>query len=239
MTETLKFVPKQTVTLAGSDQAPFEMRIVKHAAGRREIYALRQRAYQEFMTANDAARSAEFSDSFDDLATTVQIGAYDGERLAGAMRLCFSRPWDSLETLPCAAHYPALLALKRGASGSLMEVSRFSIEPDIANTSYRTTLYGSLVRASLMAAEAAGVAKILIATRPDSVKFYKYMLGFELIGEPALYPPGDVKIALLGGSMSKARARQRLQNKFFRITEDEIASMRRALSPILNRDEAA
>ena len=90
-----------------------------------------------------------------------------------------------------------------------------------------------------MAAEAAGVAKILIATRPDSVKFYKYMLGFELIGEPALYPPGDVKIALLGGSMSKARARQRLQNKFFRITEDEIASMRRALSPILNRDEAA
>lgn len=239
MTETVQFVPKQTVTLAGSDQAPFEMRIVKHAAGRREIYALRQRAYQEFMTAGEPAAGAGFNDAFDDLATTVQIGAYDGDRLAGAMRLCFSQPWDSLTTLPCAAHYPALLPVKRNATGSLMEVSRFSIEPDISNTSYRTTLYGSLVRASLMAAEAAGVSKILIATRPDGVKFYRYMLGFELIGEPALYPPGDVKIALLGGSISKARVRQRLQNKFFRITDDEIASMRRALSALLNREEAA
>lgn len=239
MTETVKFVPKQAVKLAGSEQAPFEMRIVKNAAARRDIYALRQRAYQEFMTASDTAAAAGFSDPFDDLATTVLIGAYDGDRLAGSMRLCFSRPWDNIATLPCAAHYPALLAVKRTAAGSLMEVSRFSIEPGISNTSYRTTLYGSLVRASLMAAEAADVAKILIATRPDGVKFYTYMLGFELIGEPALYPPGDVKIALLGGSMSKARARQRLQNKFFRISDEEIAVMRRALSPILNREEAA
>ena len=91
-----------------------------------------------------------------------------------------------------------------------------------------------------MAAEAADVAKILIATRPDGVGFYKYMLGFELIGEPALYPPGDVKIALLGGTMSKARRPPAFAEQILpHLRTMKSPSMRRALSPILNREEAA
>ncbi|MEQ1670948.1 MAG: GNAT family N-acyltransferase [Hyphomicrobium sp.] len=239
MTEAVKFVPRQTVEPHGGKQSPFDMRIVSSNAERRDVYALRMSAYKEFMTPPPPAEQSEFRDAFDDYPTTLQIGAYDEDRLVGAMRLCFSRPFDSLATLPCAAHYPDLQAIKRAANGSLMEVSRFSIDPGISNTSYRTTLYASLVRASLMTAEAANAAKILIATRPDSVRFYKYMLGFEMIGEPALYPPGDVKIALLGGSLAQAKTRQRLQNAFFKITPDEIVSLRRTLRPILERVEAA
>lgn len=236
MTDQVKFAPKQAVRFEGPNQAPFDMRIVKDDAGRHEIFSLRYLAYQEFI---DPSPICEFRDAFDDFATTVQIGAYDGDRLVGAMRLCFSRPWDSLAALPCAAYYPALNAIKRSGGASLMEVSRFSIDPGIDNTSYRTTLYASLVRAGLMAAQAADVSMILVATRPDFVRFYRYMLGFELIGAPAVYPPGDFKISLLGGTLAQAQMRQRLQNKFFRITEDEIASMRRALAPILARVKAA
>lgn len=239
MTEALKFVPRQTSVLQEGKQSPFEMRIVTRLADLHDVFALRLDAYREFISPAPPASQTEYRDAFDDELTTIQMGAYDDGRLVGAMRLCFSRSFDNLSTLPCAAHYPALLAVKRAAKGSLMEVSRFSIDPNISNTSYRTTLYGSLVRASLMAAEAANVSKILIATRPESVRFYTYMLGFELIGKPALYPPGDVKIVLLGGSLAQAQTRQRLQNKFFRITPDEISSLRRALSSTLDRVEAA
>ena len=60
-------------------------------------------------------------------------------------------------------------------------------------------------------------------------------IGFEQIGEPALYPPGDFKITLLGGSLEQARMRQRLQNRFFKITPDEIASMKSAITAALDR----
>lgn len=243
MSQSIKFEPRQTSalpTLTPSLKAPpFDLRIVTGADQRREIFALRRRAYEKLLEASPSASASEFRDEFDDLATTLQIGAYDDGRLVGAMRLCFSRSWDGLQSLPCASYYPELQAVKRAARGHLMEVSRFSIDTDISNTSYRTTLYASLVRTSLIAAEAAGVSIFLIATRPDWVRFYKYMLGFELIGEPALYPPGDIKIALLGGSLDQARKRQRMQNAFFKIDPREIASMRQALAPIMTRVEAA
>lgn len=248
MTQFVKFEPKQAISVpdfslagteAGAPASPFDMRIVTSDAHRSEVFALRMRAYKQFMDAPPDDPDAEFRDAFDDLPTTVLVGAYDGDRLVGALRLCFSRPFDSLATLPCADYYPALLPIKRAARSSLMEVSRFSINPDISNTSYRTTLYAALVRASLMAAQAANVTMILIATRPDWVRFYKFMLGFELIGEPAVYPPGDFKIALLGGTLAQAEMRQRLQNKFFRISKDEIVAMRQTLAPVLERVEAA
>ena len=244
MSQSIMFEPRQTSAIptlkpAQQKSSPFELRIVTGDQQRREIYRLRRRAYEKLLEASPCEGEAEFRDAFDELPTTLQIGAYDDGRLVGAMRLCFSRAWDGLEPLPCSNYYPELKSIKRAARGSLMEVSRFSIDTDIANTSYRTTLYASLVRTSLIAAEAADVSTFLIATRPDWVRFYKYMLGFALIGEPAFYPPGDMKIALLGGSLDQARKRQRMQNAFFQIDTREIASMRQALAPIMTRVEAA
>ena len=244
MSQSITFEPRQTSIIptlkpAQIKKSPFELRIVTDAAKRSEIFQLRGRAYEKLLGASPCAGQSEFRDAFDDLPTTLQIGAYDDGRLVGAMRLCLSRLWDGLETLPCANYYPELKSIKRAARGGLMEVSRFAIDTDIDNTSYRTTLYASLVRTSLIAAESADVSTFLIATRPDWVRFYKYMLGFELIGEPAMYPPGDMKIALLGGSLDQARKRQRMQNAFFRIEPHEIASMRKSLAPIMTRVEAA
>ena len=101
------------------------------------------------MTSRRRTPDAEFSDAFDELVDHRAMGAYDGDRLAVRCGCASAGHWTVYASLPCAAHYPALLAIKRSATGSLMEVSRFSIEPDISNTSYRTTLYGSLVRASV------------------------------------------------------------------------------------------
>ena len=73
----------------------------------------------------------------------------------------------------------------------------------------------------------------LIATKPEFSRFYQYMLGFKVVGQPAAYPPGDHKIVLLAGSFSQAELRQSAQNAFFKITADEIASMKAALGGAL------
>lgn len=238
MSQTLAFRPRQDSlpTEEGSwhgNAKSFELRILDSENAIREALRLRGRAYTAIGYDIEKA-DGEYSDRFDELPTTVLLGAYDQDRLVGSVRLCFSLP-QSLSTLPCADYYPALKDTHRSQSRGFVEVSRLSIEPDLNNVSYRTTLYAFLVRASLTAAMAAGVSMLLIATRPDWVKFYTYMLGFQQIGEPALYPPGDFKITLLGGSLEQARMRQRLQNRFFKITEEEIASMRTAIAPAMNR----
>jgi N-acyl-L-homoserine lactone synthetase len=214
------------------DAQSFELRILKNEYDVREATALRLRAYAAMGYAI-TTENGEYTDRFDTLETTVMLGAYDQGRLVGSVRLCFNHPWQTVSSLPCGQYYPALKEVKSKVDGALVEVSRLSIEPGIANTSYRTTLYAFLVRAALTGAQAADVAMLLIATRPDWVKFYKYMLGFQVIGEPAFYPPGDFKITLLGGSLKQAETRQRLQNRFFKITPDEIASMRVAIQPAL------
>jgi N-acyl-L-homoserine lactone synthetase len=238
MSQTLAFRPRQDSlpTEEGSwhgDAKSFELRILNSESAIRDALRLRGRAYTAIGYDIEKA-DGEYSDRFDELPTTVLLGAYDQDRLVGSVRLCFSLP-QSLSTLPCADYYPALKDTHRSQSRGFVEVSRLSIEPDLNNVSYRTTLYAFLVRASLTAAMAAGVSMLLIATRPDWVKFYTYMLGFQQIGEPALYPPGDFKITLLGGSLEQARMRQRLQNRFFKITDEEIASMQTAIAPAMNR----
>lgn len=215
------------------DSQSFELRVLTKDADVSEATALRLRAYQA-IGYDVSSDDGKYTDRYDELQTTVILGAYDGGRLVGSVRLCFNHPWQTIASLPCGAYYPALKEVKSKADGPLVEVSRLSIEPGINNTSYRTTLYAFLVRAALTAAQAAEVSMLLIATRPEWVKFYKYMLGFQQIGKPALYPPGDFKITLLGGSLKLAETRQKLQNRFFKITPDEIASMRIAIQPAID-----
>lgn len=216
----------QTAFRCGS----FDMRIITLPTERNACLALRLRAYRPYLPANEVPADGLYTDQFDDLATTLIIGAHDAGRLIASMRLCFSRTWDGLETLPCAAHYPRLRAIKAANDGAMMEVSRVAIDPVITNTSYRTTLYASLVRLGLIAAEAGGVSMVLIATQESSEKFYSYMLGLNRIGEPAFYPPGDFKISLLGGEMRQLRLRQKAQNRFFRVGPEDIVRMRHALA---------
>lgn len=242
MSQPLAFRPRQDTlpTEEGSwhgDTKSFELRILDKPADIREALLLRGRAYAG-VGYDVNCGNGEYRDQFDDMPTTVLFGAYDQDRLVGCVRLCFSHSGQSLSTLPCASHYPALEDVQPEQPRGLVEVSRLSIEPGLNNMSYRTTLYAFLVRASLTGALAAGVSMLLVATRPDWVRFYTYMLGFRQIGEPAHYPPGDFKITLLGGSLEQAQMRQRLQNRFFKISDVEIASMTRAIAPAMARSTA-
>ena len=232
MTDPITFVPRQTAALPGSTKFPFDIRVLTRDSDRAEIFGLRYRAYREAWGI-PADATEQFSDPFDALDTSLLLAAYDAGACIGALRICFSLPGQTAATLPCAALYPGVADVKRKAAGPLIEISRLSIDPVITNTSYRTTLYASLVRAAFIAAQAAHVSTILVAAKADYVRFYQYMLGFKTIGEPAIYPPLTGPVALLGGSIGEAHKRQKAQNAFFKITDDEIASMRAAIEPAL------
>jgi N-acyl-L-homoserine lactone synthetase len=219
---------KRGIGSSGPGGDAFEFRVQTAPADIAESVRLRYRAYVDhgYLT---PCSSGEYRDAYDTLPTTAMLGAYDDHRLVATMRICFCMPQHPLSTLPCAPYYPALASLAGGSNRRLMEVSRLAIEPSIGNTSYRTTLYGFMVRSAFAAARAAEVSTILVATRPERVAYYKHLLGFKQVGVPAHYPPGDLLITLLAGSLEEADRRVSTRNRFFRITETELARMRQAL----------
>ena len=243
MPEKLTFRPQQAAALAagpitGSKKFPFDLKVLTHGSDRDEVFALRYRAYRDaWCIPLDATE--RYSDRYDDLKSTVLLAAYDAGVCIGALRVNFSHPSQSCSTMPCAGVYPAVAGVKSATPGRMVEMSRLSIDPTITNTSYRTTLYASLLRAGFMAAQAANVSMILIATKPDWIRFYQYMLGFKTIGEPATYPPCTEPVALLGATFGETQKHQRAQNAFFKILPEEIASMRCALAPALDAPVAA
>jgi N-acyl amino acid synthase FeeM len=216
----------------------FEVRLLSRPGELSEAFRLRQRAYagQGLIPQVDGA---EYRDDHDELPTTAIFGGFDEGRLIASMRLCFSLPADDLATLPCAPYYPELRRLKSGSAHGLAEVSRLCIEPEIGNTSFRATLYGFMVRSAFAAARAAEVSAIVVATRPSWVSYYKHLLSFEQVGQPALYPPGDMPITLLAGNIDQASRRAQMRNRFFRVTDDDVARMRRMLAPVLEPQSAA
>lgn len=215
-----------------SDADEFDIHLLRRPAELSEALRLRHRAYAE-QGHIPRVEGAEYRDAHDSYDTTALFGAYDSGRLVATMRVCFSLPGDGLTSLPCAPYYPELSRLAAHSPNGIVEVSRLAIEPGIGNTSYRATLYGYMVRAALAAARAAGVSRIVVATRPDWVATYKHLLSFEQVGEPALYPPGDLPITLLSGNLDDATRRAWMRNRFFRVGEGDVAHMRRMLSPIL------
>lgn len=210
----------------------FEIRLISERAEISAALRLRQRAYAALGVIPQLA-AGEYRDAHDELPTTAILGGYDQGSLVASMRLCFSLPGDDLSALPCAPYYPALSDFKTNAPGGLVEVSRLATEPEVGTTSYRATLYGFIVRSAFAAARAAGVSSVVVATPGSSVPYYKHLLQFEQVGEPAFYPPGNIPITLLAGKIEQASRRAELRNRFFRVTEDDVARMRRMLAPIL------
>ena len=208
--------------------AGFELKVFGAGTDKTEIYKLRYRAFIE--TGVIAERDDKlFFDEYDELPSTTIIGAYQNDVCFGSFRLAFSNEAEGPCTMPCQSVFSLVDELHADGVDTLVEFGRMVIEPSITNTSFRATLYGSLVRAGLVVADAADTDYGLIACHPNMVGFYQMMCGFNELARADDYPGINAPTVLLGRDFATLNNRRSNRNRFFKITPHEVTSARSVL----------
>jgi hypothetical protein len=232
MISELSFRPPLLLQAPGAQNAKFPLDIKVFAPGtdKRDIYRLRYRAFiaDGVITPRD---DGLFCDDFDELTSTSTIGAYTNGSCVGTFRLAFGTPDSDGPTMPCQTIFSEVNELHRSGYQSLVEFTRMVVAPEITNTSFRTTLYATLVRAGMMIAHAARVDYGLISIHPDKVRFYEMMCGFQSIAQAESYPGINAPAVLLGRDFTALELKRTRQNPFFRISASEITGARATLFP--------
>ncbi len=232
MQKSTSFEPSLTLpveNVVGSEPSPITLRIFGHRSDRQEIYALRYRAYHEADLIDTSSRRA-FSDAYDDLHTTKTVGAYYNDICVGSLRLAFGEGGADIPTMPCQAVFADVPQLSSATTGKIVEFTRLVVDPAITNNSLRSTLYGALVRGGMIVCNAGDADFAAIAVLPKMMKFYKFMCGFEYIAGPRPYPGVTMSTNLMGRGFRGLDARRSDRNRFFTITDAELAAARTAFS---------
>ena len=227
--------------LAGADQDDSVVRTTWFAStdNRREAFGLR---YQGYVKAGLIERSPFeiFTDAYDDLNTTLVAALHRRGKCIATLRISVYMPGSEGPALPCEKVYPEVDALKAGATGPVVELSRLSIDPEITNTRYRARLYAAAIRAGIMACIALDARHLLAATQTKWQGFYEHVLNFKALGPPQFYPPGDVPVVLLARELDAELRKRMARNMFFRIDQDEVDDLGSRLPDLLaiGRDAA-
>lgn len=212
-----------------SRNSAISLRIFSKTTNRQPIFELRYRAYLEAKLIESCARQ-EFSDSYDDMDSTKIIGAFHNGACIGSLRLAFGLGGAAIPSMPCQTAFGDIDVLSSPASGRVVEFSRMVVAPDISNNSFRTTLYGSLVRAGMIVCNAGRADFAVIAVLPKMMPFYKMMCGFDFLAGPRTYPGFAFEVNLMGRDFRKLDAERNRRNRFFAITPNEIEQARGAFA---------
>lgn len=202
----------------------YGLRVLSRLEDRSALIAVRRAAFERAGRLAEHAPLSAAEDPFDDAAPTLHLSAFKGAQTLGAMRVTFKGWTDPITVLPCAAHFAAI----RSAGLRKLAIAEFShlVTDPYLSEQTGAVVHAALLRASLLAAQAARSAMIVTATASDRAAFYGKLLRFHPIGTPACYPPGHDSFTLTGGSMVGAAGRGIARHAFFITAEDEIASMR-------------
>lgn len=229
------FQPPLVLDSNGGDAAknfPIALRIFSSASDKTEIYRLRYRAFREagWIAENEAC---EFVDRYDDLSSSVTIGAFHEGACIGSLRLAFGGAGHPAETMPCEEQFSdEIRKLDAASLDRLVEFSRMAIEPSLTNRSFRTTLYASLVRAGLILSAAGRIETALIAVHRRISPFYQAMCGFKVIGRSEAYAGIEEATDFLALRFGEMEKRRRRSNAFFALTEQEIGSARQTMTAL-------
>lgn len=234
MSSSLNFRPPLTLQTRGNDKPskfPIDLRVFASGSDKRDIYRLRYRAF--IKDGVISARSDElFFDPYDDLASTCSLGAYQDGVCVGTFRLAFGEGRSDRDTMPCQAMFAEVGTLQAQGFDRLVEFGRMVVEPSLTNTSFRTTLYASLVRAGLIIAQAGGADYGLISVHPKLARFYELMCGFKSMARAESYPGINAPAVLLGRDFRILDQKRTRQNPFFRIASNEVTLARDQLFPV-------
>jgi N-acyl-L-homoserine lactone synthetase len=232
----LPFRPQLTLQSSATDEKLGSSLLISlrtHQADAEDLFRLRYKGYQRDGHI-EACAPEMYSDRFDGLRSTFQIAAQAGLRNVGALRICFWDPSVIGDALPCEDVYPEVAGIKARAKGAIVEVGRMTIDPDLGNCSFKTTVYAALVRSAVLMCLAANVETLLAGAQPKMKGFYQRILGFSVVGLPRLYPPGNQPILLLARSMGLTSPARSGLNPFFHIAAADVDAVRQAIAPLIN-----
>ena len=204
MISSLSFRPPLILQTQDKDKSakfPLDLKVFTAGSDKRDVYALRYRAF--IKDAVITPREDElFSDAYDNLKTTCTLAAYQDGTCVGSFRLAFGEGRIGEETMPCQSIFTEVGSLEGKGFHRLVEFGRMVVEPTITNTSFRTTLYATLVRAGLIVAEAGKTDFGLISVHPNLARFYELMCGFKTMARAEAYPGINAPAVLLGDRKS-------------------------------------
>lgn len=208
---------------------PIELSIAVTPQQKREVYALRGEAFHASGWIDE--RASAFSDEFDDLETAILIAASSRDRLVGSIRISVDAG-SPHAAMPCEIEFPETLAKIKSSPerGRLAEFCRIAVDPTISNSSFRATLYGSLVRTALVVAQAAEVDYAFAAVHSRISRFYQHMCGFSRLAKSDAYGIIDQPTQLLGLEFQALMRRSGERNGFFHIKPAEVALARQHLT---------
>lgn len=213
-----------------TDEFPVALRLFSAGSDKRAIYRLRYRAYRQ--AGWIAPREDEqLADAVDRLPSTLNIAAMRKDQCVGALRLAMDRDGAGAAAMPSGSVFPdAIAGLRRKGHRRLVEFSRMALEPSLPNTSFRTTVLVSLVRAGLILCHASDVDYAVVAVHKKFAPFHRAMFGFEFLGESVAYIDIDEPTHLLGRTFGGLDMRRKGRSAFFDITDEEIREARRAVA---------
>ncbi len=164
------------------------------------VFELRYRAYiaENYIEPNVTMR---FFDEFDQQQNCFSYLAYSGDELLGSIRSCVYRPDVSLE-IPVMEVFREELGLEVGYDKPFVEANKFVVSPEFQRRGgirARFQLYRNIVETAIVE----DADRIVVAVRPEHVKFYK-MLYFSPISAIKSYPHLKFKTVLLACYNMKA-----------------------------------
>lgn len=206
---------------------PIEFSVARTAKEYNEIFQLRRLAFAEAGWIDPETDSV--TDPLDDLPTSVLVAARAEGRLVGSLRVSIGPQGSRVPSLPCEIEFPGELQTVRKDFKRPAEFCRVAIDPELSNRSFRTTLYGNLVRSAMLVAQAARVDFALAAVHSKLSLFYQHMIGFRPIAKSDGYGVIQQPTHLLGGRFVDLVERSNRRNKFFHVAESDVLSARRVL----------
>lgn len=167
--------------------------------------------------------SGVLSDAFDELPTSILVEAIAEGRTVATLRIAMSGPLTDAPSLPCELEFPKDIADVRARLGPrLAEFSRVAIDPEITNTSFKTTLYGGMVRTAFIIVWAADIDYAFAAVHERVSSFYRHMIGFDRLARSPSYGIIAEPTELLGCPGARLFQRAALRSRFFQVQPGEL-----------------
>ena len=158
-----------------------------------KVFSLRYRSYiaENYIKPNDTHR---FFDAYDYERNCHSYLVYYDMSLMGSMRLCLYNPTENIP-VPAMEIFNKELESEIGYDDSFIELNKFVIAPEFQRRGgivARFNMFKKIGESTL----AMGAKKVIIAVRPEHVRFYKHF-SFSVVSDAKPYPHLTFKTVLL------------------------------------------